>query len=215
MSGYELRQLCQSEHASFCLEDEEAAAKIAKLPSSSLPRLSPLTLETISIYKLLKGVAMTVLTHSCLRSASLLSARPSFTPFSRKAPLSRKFLAPVNQFHAPSWYPHLTPETFLVQVKAPHRCRWRSRSFYAQANDAFPEWQLLYAVMLHIRRIILLTALIASLLWIAQHFTQVRLFSLYIRPRHGSMLRCEKKGCLHDYCADTPHVHSGPNGSQH
>ncbi|CAL5223823.1 g6398 [Coccomyxa viridis] len=57
---------------------------------------------------------MTVLTHSCLRSAALLNARPSFTPFSRKAPLSRKFLAPVN-LHAPSWYPHLTPETFLVQ----------------------------------------------------------------------------------------------------
>ena len=119
---------------------------------------------------------MTGLTHSCLRSPALLNARPSFTPFSRKAPLSRKFLAPVNQFHAPSWYPHLTPETFLVQVGPRYDAVGRTSSL-CTANDAFSEWQLLYAVMLPIRHIILLTALITSLLWVVQHFTQVSLSS--------------------------------------
>lgn len=60
---------------------------------------------------------MTVLTNSCLRSAALLNARPSLTPFSRKTSHSRKFLTPpINQYHAPSWYPRLHPETVLVQV---------------------------------------------------------------------------------------------------
>ena len=61
------------------------------------------------------SVRMTILTSSCFKSV-LLSARPSLTPFSRKAPHSRKFLAPINQYHAPSWYPQLHPETLLVQV---------------------------------------------------------------------------------------------------
>ena len=82
------------------------------------------------------------------------------------------------------------------------------------ASDAFPDWQLPCAVMLHIRHIILLTALITSLLWIVQHFTQVRLSSLYVGPRHASMLHCKTKGCLHHHDADTACVCSGPNGNQ-
>ena len=76
---------------------------------------------------------MTVVAISCLRSAALLNAKPSFTPFSRKTSHSRKFLAPVNQYYAPSWYPRLHPETVLVQVNTRHDCLGR-QSFCAHTK---------------------------------------------------------------------------------
>ena len=123
---------------------------------------------------------MTMTTHSCFRSAALLSARQSFAPFTRKAPQSRRITPSTCFHHPPSWFPHLKPETLLVQV-SPSCCpiaHAGSQSSLPKAHDA-GRWAVLillcsHAVMLHFRQIALLIALLIPLVWIAQRLSQVR-----------------------------------------
>lgn len=161
---------------------------------------------------------MTMTTHSCFRSAALLSARQSFAPFTRKAPQSRRITPSTCFHHPPSWFPHLKPETLLVQVRLSccpivHAGR---QSSLQKAPDAGC-WAVLiflcsHAVMLHFRRIALLIALLIPLLWIAQRLSQVRsldsigLVALCCRKQPAAALY---RDVQYDLCF------TGTDGNQH